>query len=76
MQAQFFFDAGNAYWESFRQALDRGGDYITGDMLKSVGVGVRNIALGLPLRIDVAWRFEPAGGMSAPVWMVSIGGDF
>lgn len=76
MQAQFFFDAGNAYWESFRQALDRGGDYIEGDMLKSVGVGIRNVALGLPLRVDVAWRFEPTGGMSAPVWMFSLGGDF
>jgi outer membrane protein assembly factor BamA len=76
MQAQFFFDAGNAYWESFNQALQRGGDYNTGDMLKSVGVGVRNVALGLPLRIDVAWRFEQTGGMSAPVWMFSLGGDF
>lgn len=76
MQAQFFFDAGNAYWETPQQAWERGGDYVTGDMLKSVGVGVRNVALGLPLRIDVAWRFELTGGMSAPVWMFSIGGDF
>ena len=76
MQAQVFFDAGNAYWESQDQATARKGDYITGDMLKSVGVGFRNVALGLPLRVDVAWRFELTGGMSAPVWMVSLGGDF
>lgn len=76
MQAQVFFDAGNAYWESEQQAWERGGDYISGDVLKSIGLGFRNVALGLPLRVDVAWRFEPTGGMSAPVWIVSLGGDF
>lgn len=76
MQAQVFFDAGNAYWESEQQAWERGGDYVNGDLLKSIGLGFRNVALGLPLRVDVAWRFELTGGMSAPVWMVSLGGDF
>jgi hypothetical protein len=45
-------------------------------ILTSFGVGIRSLALGLPLRFDVAWRQEPWGGTSAPIYLFSLGADF
>jgi len=80
MQAQVFFDAGGAWdIDGVARSVDpysgiRG--EVTNPILSSMGLGLRNAALGLPLRIDVAWRFEPTGGMSRPVWLFSLGTDF
>jgi Tol biopolymer transport system component len=75
MQAQIFFDAGGA-WDANGIAWSEPFVEAANPILTSVGLGTRNAALGLPLRIDVAWRIRPGGGFSEPVWMVSIGTDF
>ena len=75
MQAQIFFDAGGA-WDQNGIAWSEPGVEATNPILTSCGIGTRNAALGLPLRIDVAWRIRPDGGFSAPVWLLSLGVDF
>lgn len=75
MQAQLFFDAGGA-WDENGLAWSEPGLLASNPVISSVGIGTRNAALGLPLRIDVAWRMLPGGGFSQPVWLVSLGTDF
>jgi outer membrane protein assembly factor BamA len=75
MQAQLFFDAGGA-WDENGLAWSEPGLLASNPIISSVGIGTRNAALGLPLRIDVAWRMLPGGGFSQPVWLVSLGTDF
>ncbi|MFM8772228.1 MAG: peptidase MA family metallohydrolase [Candidatus Kapaibacterium sp.] len=74
MQAQVFFDAGGA-WDADGLAWSEPGVLASNPILSSVGVGTRNAALGLPLRVDVAWRIRPEGGFSAPQGIVSLGVD-
>jgi outer membrane protein assembly factor BamA len=74
-----FFDMGSAWndtgrWRAF--TTDPDGSTITNDLLMSTGVGTRLGFLGLPLRIDVAWRFKWGGGFSAPTYYFSLGADF
>jgi Tol biopolymer transport system component len=75
LQGQVFFDAGGA-WNADGIALMANGMPAPNPMLTSFGFGIRSLALGLPLRFDVAWRQEPWGGTSAPVYLFSLGADF
>ena len=78
LQGQAFFDIGGAFdqdgqaWTSVAGIMLPAPDPI----LYSMGFGVRSLALGLPLRFDVAWRHMAQGGFSAPVYLFSLGGDF
>lgn len=75
LQGQVFFDAGGA-WNAQGLALTSNGSIAPNPILTSFGVGLRSIALGLPLRFDVAWRQQPGGGTSAPAYLFSLGADF
>ena len=67
--------AGGA-WNAEGLALMANGMQAPNPVLTSFGFGIRSLALGLPLRFDVAWRQEPWGGTSAPVYLFSLGADF
>lgn len=75
LQGQVFFDAGGA-WDQQGMAWMPNGRPAPNPVLTSFGVGLRSLALGLPLRFDVAWRTEPWGGTSQPIYLFSLGGDF
>ena len=75
LQGQVFFDAGGA-WDSNGMAWMPSGRQAPNPVLSSFGFGIRSLALGLPLRFDVAWRNEPYGGTSQPIYLFSLGGDF
>jgi len=75
LQGQVFFDAGGA-WDSYGNAYMGNGRVAPNPILTSFGLGLRSLALGLPLRIDIAWRNEPYGGISQPIYLFSLGGDF
>ncbi len=70
-----FLDIGSA-WSNTRtwRAFDTtpSGTTKTRDLLIGTGVGTRMVLLGLPLRIDVAWRFDWRG-FSSPVYYFSLG---
>lgn len=77
LQGQFFIDAGGAFDSNGDAWTDiTAGIKAENPVIYSVGFGIRSIALGLPLRIDIAWRKEPISGFSSPVYMFSLGGDF
>lgn len=70
-----FLDIGSAWSNTGTwRALDRtpSGTTKTRDLLIGTGVGTRMILFGLPLRIDVAWRFDWRG-FSTPVYYFSLG---
>lgn len=74
-----FFDVGTAWndaarWRAF--TTDPSGDTVAKDLLMGTGVGARLAFLGLPLRIDVAWKFRWGGGFSEPFYYFSLGPDF
>ncbi|MCX7983522.1 MAG: peptidase MA family metallohydrolase [Bacteroidetes bacterium] len=73
-----FIDMGSAWtdsdkWKAFGK--DRNGNTVTQDLLISTGLGTRLAIFGLPLRIDVAWRFH-ASQFSEPYYLFSLGADF
>jgi hypothetical protein len=74
-----FVDMGSAWsddpsWRAFGTDPNNG-ETITKDLLIGTGLGSRIILFGLPLRIDVAWRFNWSG-FSEPYYYFSLGGDF
>lgn len=71
-----FFDMGGAWYEQFnnKQTLTNGEEY-PANLLMSTGFGIRSYFLGLPVKIDVAWRNE-ISRWSEPYWMFSLGYDF
>ncbi|NQW29447.1 MAG: PD40 domain-containing protein [Ignavibacteria bacterium] len=77
LQGQFFLDAGGAFdingdaWSDYSRRIAA-----PNPVIYSLGFGIRSIALGMPLRFDVAWRKEPGPGFSSPVYLFSLGGDF
>jgi len=78
LQGQLFFDAGGA-WDSEGRAWTSQNGIIKiaeDPIIYSMGFGIRSLALGLPLRFDVAWRHEPWGGFSGAIYLFSLGGDF
>jgi outer membrane protein assembly factor BamA len=78
LQGQFFFDAGGAWDQNGVAGTTIGNVRIpsTRPIIFSTGAGVRSLALGLPLRFDIAWRQEASGKMSSPIYLFSLGGDF
>lgn len=79
LQGQFFLDAGGAYNDANQsfEFLPNGFPVpARNSIIWSTGVGIRSIALGMPLRFDVAWRREPTGTFSQPVYLFSFGVDF
>ena len=73
-----FLDMGSAWtdsdkWKAFGKNSD--GVTVTRDLLISTGFGMRFGFLGLPLRIDVAWKFNYSG-FSEPRYLFSLGADF
>ena len=80
-QGALFMDIGTAFTNDFSTKLAMPGDTFkyfypqSGDMLMSTGIGIRSFLIGLPIRVDIAWRNQYIG-WSEPQWMFSIGGDF
>lgn len=73
-----FLDMGSAWnatrtWQAF--STDEFGTTRTKDLLIGTGFGARFIFLGLPLRVDVAWRFD-GSNFSIPVWYFALGPEF
>ncbi|RPI04523.1 MAG: biopolymer transporter Tol, partial [Ignavibacteriae bacterium] len=74
-----FVDMGSAWsddasWRAFAKDPNDGST-VTKDLLIGTGVGSRLFMFGLPLRIDIAWRFRWSG-FSEPYYYFSLGGDF
>ena len=79
LSGAMFMDIGGAWfgdYSSFRSAQPMpDGTRIPKDLRMSFGTGIRSILLGLPLKLDVAWRNE-IGIWSKPYYMFSLGYDF
>lgn len=76
VMASVFFDMGGAFDKEFVAAeKDIWGTKHPRDMMMSAGIGMRTYFLGLPWKIDVAWRNE-YNKWSKPQWMYSLGYDF
>jgi outer membrane protein assembly factor BamA len=72
MTGCFFLDAGALWSEPGRSSPSSG----SGELLLSVGTGIRLALFGFPLKLDVAWRYAGAGNFSKPVYLLSLGYDF
>ncbi len=74
-----FMDIGGAWYGAYSdfQATTTlpDGNKIPRDLLMSLGIGVRSFILGLPFKLDIAWRNE-IGSWSKPYYMFSLGYDF
>ncbi len=76
VQGSLFTDIGAAWNNNFTATTtDYLGNTVAKDLLMSAGLGIRTFVLGLPLRVDVAWRNE-FYSWSEPRWLFSLGGDF
>ncbi len=76
VQGAFFLDIGGAWDDKFYpriKMLDGTTKYY--DLLTSSGVGVRSFIFGIPLKLDVAWRYE-IDRWSAPEYLISFGFDW
>lgn len=71
-----FFDMGGAWNDDFRStATDISGRLYYRDLMMSAGIGVRTYLLGLPLKLDIAWRND-YNSWSQPIYMISLGMDY
>jgi hypothetical protein len=73
-----FIDMGSAWtdsrsWKSF--GSDSAGAAVTKDLLIGTGFGIRMGIFGLPLRFDVAWKFQWSK-FSDPFYYISLGADY
>jgi Tol biopolymer transport system component len=73
-----FIDVGSAWsnpskWKGFER--NSSNFIVTKDLLMGTGIGTRLVFFGMPLRIDVAWRFN-WHGFSEPVYYFSLGPDY
>jgi Tol biopolymer transport system component len=73
-----FLDIGSAWsnndaWKGFGR--DSSGSIVTQDLLVGTGLGIRMALFGLPMRLDIAWRFNYAS-FSEPYYYYSLGADF
>jgi Tol biopolymer transport system component len=79
VMGSFFLDMGGAWngdFKDFRATqLNSNLDAIPRDLRMSAGVGIRGYLLGLPLKLDIAWRNEQVT-WSKPRYLVSLGYDF
>jgi Tol biopolymer transport system component len=74
-----FIDAGSAWndagiWRAMGTDPNDGST-VTRDLLIGTGVGIRLPLFGLPLRMDIAWRFRWSS-FSEPFYYFSLGPDF
>lgn len=79
IMGSIFFDIGGAWngtFSNFRSAvIDENGKAIPNNLLMSSGIGIRTYVLGIPLKIDIAWRNEYSA-WSKPQYLFSLGYDF
>ncbi len=79
IMGSIFFDIGGAWngtFDNFKAAvIDDNGNARPNNMLMSSGIGIRSYVLGLPLKLDIAWRNEYSG-WSQPQYLFSLGYDF
>jgi outer membrane protein assembly factor BamA len=73
-----FVDIGSAWtnsqsWKGF--GSDTSGATVTKDLLIGTGFGIRMGIFGLPLRFDVAWKFQWSK-FSDPFYYISLGADY
>lgn len=73
-----FYDVGGA-WDGTEfnsiKVDPISGDLVPANLLMSTGIGIRTVLLGLPWKLDVAWRNEYSG-WSQPQYLFSIGLDY
>jgi len=74
-----FMDLGGAWYGDYSsfKATTEGpeGERVPRDLRMSLGVGIRSFLLGLPFKLDIAWRNE-IDSWSKPYYMFSLGYDF
>lgn len=73
-----FMDIGGAWYgdySNFKATQILNGEKVPKDLIMSLGVGLRSQLLGLPVKVDVAWRNE-INNWSKPYYMFSLGYDF
>ncbi len=74
-----FIDVGSAWSDSKSWKMwgndPYSGESIFNDLLVGTGLGTRLFFLGIPLRIDIAWRFRYSS-FSEPFYYFSFGADF
>ncbi|HRP02342.1 MAG TPA: biopolymer transporter Tol [Candidatus Kapabacteria bacterium] len=70
-----FFDMGGAWYNDFNSNKTVNGELYPNNLLMSTGLGIRSYFLGLPVKIDIAWRNEVTR-WSEPYWLFSLGYDF
>ncbi|MFA6570864.1 MAG: BamA/TamA family outer membrane protein, partial [Bacteroidota bacterium] len=78
VMGNIFLDMGGAWngsVQSFKSTRIEDGLVKPNDLLMSAGVGIRAYVLGLPLKVDVAWRNE-FYNWSEPYWEFSLGFDW
>lgn len=76
VMGNMFLDVGGAFTDKFVAAeIDANGNKRPRDLYISAGVGARTHLLGLPFKIDVAWRNE-FQKWSEPYYLFSLGYDF
>ena len=78
-QGCFFFDMGGAWYGNLSDfkstTTDIDGNIKVNHLLMSTGIGTRLYLLGIPLKIDVAWR-NLYYAWSEPSWLFSLGYDW
>jgi outer membrane protein assembly factor BamA len=78
-QGCFFFDMGGAWngnLSDFKSVItDINGNNQANHLLMSTGIGIRSYVLGIPLKIDVAWKNQ-FYAWSEPYWLFSLGYDW
>ncbi len=72
-----FFDVGSAWYDEviYSQQKPNGTGNMPGNLLMSSGLGIRAYLLGIPWKVDIAWRNE-IDQWSEPYYMFSMGLDF
>ncbi len=71
-----FVDVGGAWTDSFQATVPNPfGSGMPGNLLTSVGVGLRALLFNIPLKVDVAWA-NLVAQWAEPRWVISMGLDF
>lgn len=76
VMGNIFLDIGGAFNDKFvASQIDVNDKKVPKDLYMSAGIGARTFFLGLPIKIDVAWRNE-FHNWSEPYYLFSLGYDF
>jgi outer membrane protein assembly factor BamA len=76
IMGSFFMDLGGAWDDEFvASRVDVKGNRQIEDLLMSMGIGIRTYLLGIPIKLDIAWRNEYYA-WSKPLYLFSLGYDF